>query len=152
MNFEIVKTTLVLLLFSIAGIPLSAEKAAEPIPVKIFVVAHDQQDHGTATYAAAVRKHLSEMPKYKPWTGSPKAFPKNGILIDIQGIDIHSKDDDVLGSAVIATVSVKSQTEPGYSKVLLENLLEVAADDDGEDMAAELLEAMDRRVPTPHSK
>jgi hypothetical protein len=153
MKLQIVKTALVLLFLRIVPVPLRAEKAAEPIPVKVFVVAHDQKDHGTTNYAGAVRKQLAEMPRYKSWTGSAKAFPKNGILIDIQGIDILDKNDAVIGSAVIATISVKSQKEPGYSKVLMENLMEIQADDDdGADQATELLEAMDRRIPPTQSK
>jgi hypothetical protein len=147
MSSQALRAVLVGLFVCTVSFPLHAE-TPEPIPVKIFVVSHNQQDHGTAAYEHAVRDQLGKMPRYKLWTGSPKAFPKNGILIDIQGIDVLDANEAVIGSALIATASMQSPKEPGYSRVLVQNLLEVVSGaDDVADEAGEFVESVNRRMP-----
>jgi hypothetical protein len=153
MPLHMLKSLFAPLVLCVAFLPSSAEDAAAPIPVKVFAVSHDQHDHGTSAYEKAVRDQVSKMPAYKLWTGSPKDFPKNGIFIDIQGIDVLDSNEAVIGSAVIATASVQSKKEPGYSRVLVQNLLEIIADgDDVADEAAELLADINRRLPHTPAK
>jgi hypothetical protein len=135
--------SLLAILLSCAGFCSFAQ-----VPVKLFTANDGQTDNGTAVLVAAIRKQLADMPQYKLWQGQPAAFPKKGLLIDVQGIDILDADDAVVGSAVFLVCSTPAAHDAGAYRLLYRELIEVRTSNrETDDQASDFLQSLDHHMP-----
>lgn len=128
---------------------LGLHATAQTIPVMIINAA-PETDAVAATVVKALENSITISGKFTVFTGDPLGFPKNGIVISIDALELRSPTDKaVIGSTISLLARAPSPTEQDYFKWIGQQMIFFPKNGSVSDAILNFLAFVVRNMHTP---
>jgi len=125
---------------------LASNCLAQRIPVSIQTPVDLSDDQTANRFSKSLSDEIQLSGKFYYWTGKYYDLPPNGVRIMVRSVQVTLRNGSVLGSAIFATAERASARDPGYYKVVSEQLWMIPKDDSVADETRGFLADVDRKL------
>ena len=133
------------LVFAVA-ILFSADCFAQKIPVVIEALTTTNQDQTAMRVSKSLSDEIQLSGKFYYWTGKSSEFPANGVRIVLRSVQVKLTSGAVEGSAIFFQATLASSKDPGYYKVITEQVWFIPNGDPIADDVRSFLATVDRKL------
>lgn len=102
---------------------------AQKVPVRMEAPAIVNDDPIALRYSTSLSDEIQLSGKFYLWSGSNSTFPSNGIRILLRSLPVRITGGRVIGSVIFVEADHYSSKDPGYYKVVSEQMWMIPTDD-----------------------
>jgi hypothetical protein len=132
--------------FMFGAILLTANCLAQKVPVSLQAPASTNDDQTALRFSKSLADEIQLSGKFYLWTGKYYDLPPNGMRIMVRSIQVELRSGAALGSAIFVDAERPSVKDPGYYRVVSEQLWMIPKDDSVADQTRGFLAEVDRAL------
>jgi hypothetical protein len=102
---------------------------AQKVPVRMEAPTTVNDDPIALRYSTSLSDEIQLSGKFYLWTGTALNFPSNGIRILLRSLPVRVAGGRVIGSVIFVEADHYSNKDPGYYKVVSEQMWMIPTDD-----------------------
>ncbi len=129
-----------------ASVLLAADCLAQKVPATMQASVNLNEDRTALRFSRSLADEIQLSGKFYLWTGNSDALPPNGVRIMVRSIQVKLSKGSELGSAIFVEADRPSAKDPGYYKVVSEQMWMIQKDDSVADETRGFLAKVDRAL------
>jgi len=129
-----------------AAVLFSASCVAQKVPVSMEAPRSVNEDRTALKFSKSLSDEIQLSGKFYLWIGEPSALPLRGVRILVRSIQVKLSTGEELGSAIFAEADRASGKDPGYYKVVTEQMWMIPKNDSVADETRGFLAEVDRAL------
>ena len=148
-QFAAMKTKLWNCAFVFCAVLFVSNCLAQKVPVSMQAPASTNDDQAALRFSKSLADEIQLSSRFYLWTGKYYDFPPNGVRIMVRSIQVKLQNGNELGSAIFVVAERPSSKDPGYYKVVSEQLWMIPKDDSVGNQTRGFLAGVDQALSQP---
>jgi hypothetical protein len=125
---------------------------AQKVPVRMEAPTTVNADPMALRYSTSLSDEIQLSGKFYLWTGTDSSLPANGIRILLRSLPVRITGGRVIGSVIFVEADHCSAKDPGYYKVVSEQMWMIPTDDSVAEETRGFLASVSRVLDGPSSR